>query len=235
MMPGTIWCLGMYGSASTWLFNVVRLLHTCLGTAEPRVHFFGDAGDFGGFDRPEIVDLVKSHEIADEATILELAKRARKIFITVRDPRDAVTSLLLARSHSFARALHYVEQSAKLCAAMRADRRALLLRYETGFFAAPPTVALIAAHLDMAVAAADAEAIFAANSRAAVEKHIASMAGRPGVLRDEVSGDLLDPQTQWHTHHAGRRGETGRWREVLTPEQIREIESRIPLFMSPAT
>ena len=41
----------------------------------------------------------------------------------------------------------------------------------------------------------------------------------PGILQDRISGDLLDPQTHWHTHHAGRSGEIGRWRRELTQAQ----------------
>lgn len=232
MTRSAVWCLGIYGSASTWLFNVVRLLLEQEGGDRPRVHFLSSTAEFAQFGQPGITDLVKSHEIADDVAILELAKRTRRIFITVRDPRDAVTSLLLARSHGFARAVDFVEQSAKLCAAMRADQRARLFRYETGFFNQPRIVAELAAHLGLAIDAARAQNIFAANSRAAVEQHIAAMPGRPGILRDDVSGDLLDPQTQWHTHHAGRSGEMGRWRQVLTPAQAAEVVARIPLFMT---
>jgi hypothetical protein len=30
--------------------------------------------------------------------------------------------------------------------------------------------------------------------------------------------------THWHTHHAGRTGEIGRWRQMLTEEQVLEVE-----------
>ncbi len=220
----------MYGSASTWLFNVVRLLLEQANGAPPRVNFFSGAADFSAFGQPGITDLIKSHELEDEATILELAKRAHKIFITVRDPRDAVTSLIQARSHSFSRAVNFVEQSARLCAALRADSRARLWRYETGFFDAPETISQAAAHLGLAADMATSQAIFTANRRAAVEQLIAALPARPNIMQDDVSGDLLDPQTQWHTHHAGRSGEIGRWQRFLTPEQVSEIEQRIPYF-----
>lgn len=231
MTPRVVWCLGMYCSASTWLFNVVRLLHEQEG-GQPRVHFFSGKGAFGSFGQEGGADLVKSHEIADEPTILELAKRAGIVFITVRDPRDAVTSLIQARSHNFARAVDFVEQSAKLCAMLRADKRAHLFRYESRFFEAPQTVSHLAMQLGIGIDAETAGTIFAANNRDAVEAYIAAMPGGPGILRDEASGDLLDPKTQWHTHHAGRSGDTGRWRTLLTAEQVTHIETRIPFFMT---
>ena len=228
-MIGPVWCLGMYGSASTWLFNVVRMLVEAETSRPARVQFVSSPNEFQGFSAGE-VDLIKTHEIEGDATILALAKGAARLFITVRDPRDAVTSLIQARSHSFERALHFVEQSARLCRSMAGDKRVRLFRYESGFFDDPATVGQIAAHLGLAVSAELAQAIFAANSRAEVEKHIAQMPQRQGVLRDAVSGDLLDPYTQWHTHHAGRKGGIKRWPGALTRAQIAEIEARVPVF-----
>ncbi len=227
----TIWCLGMYGSASTWLFNVVRLVQALALEAQPVSHFFSGGESLAEFGRAGTVDLVKSHEIAGEATVLALAARAARIFITVRDPRDAVVSLMQARSHSFERALYFVGDAARLCMEFSGDARARLYRYESGFFNDEQTVHEIAVWLGGAICAADAARIFAATSRPEVEKHIARMHGQPGILQDRQSGDLLDPHTQWHSHHAGRRGETGRWRTVLTPEQVLEIETRIPYFL----
>jgi len=227
-----VWCLGMYGSASTWLFNVVRMILEDQTGAPPRVDFVSGEAPFAG---ASTADLVKSHEIANEAAILALARRAGVIFITVRDPRDAVTSLIQARSHTFARALHYVEQSAKLCACMRADKRARLWRYESRFFDDPATVAQLAAQLGLRLEPALSQKIFAANARAAVEAHIAAMPGRSDILRDNVSGDLLDPQTQWHSHHAGRGGEIGRWRHALSAAQVAEVQTRVPFFTAGLT
>jgi len=231
MTDRTIWCLGMYGSASTWLFNVVAQVQALSQTGMPLSHFFSGGEGFDSFGRENTVDLVKSHEISDEATIVELASRAMVIFITVRDPRDAVVSLMLARSHTFDRALHFVGQSARLCKEFSADSRVRLFNYETEFFNDMRTVTLVASHLGYGITDEAAQHIFAATSRPEVEKHIANMHKKTGVLRDKLSGDLLDPQTQWHTHHAGRSGETGRWRHVLTPQQALEVEAKVPYFL----
>jgi hypothetical protein len=42
-----------------------------------------------------------------------------------------------------------------------------------------------------------------------------------------VSGDRLDPRTHWHTHHAGRSGEIGRWRHMLSAAQAAEVEAAL--------
>jgi hypothetical protein len=72
--------------------------------------------------------------------------------------------------------------------------------------------------------------IFENLSRSSVEKYIAGLPKQQGVLQDRISGDLLDPQTQWHTHHAGRNGEIGRWRSMLSRVQLTEITDRLGDF-----
>jgi hypothetical protein len=220
----------MYGSASTWLFNVVRLVLAASSSQQVVSHFVSDEENFAGFGREGTVDLVKSHEISSEIAVLVLAALAETIFITVRDPRDAVVSLMQARSHSFERALHFVAASARLCKEFSGDARAQLYRYENGFFNDEQTVSAISTRLGHTLAEADRKRIFSTTSRSEVEKYIAKMACHPGILQDKLSGDLLDPQTQWHSHHAGRRGVTGRWREVLTSQQAQAVENLIPYF-----
>jgi hypothetical protein len=52
----------------------------------------------------------------------------------------------------------------------------------------------------------------------------------PGILSDALSGDLLDAKTQWRSHHAGRNGEIGKWKKVLTAKQASEAERRVILY-----
>jgi hypothetical protein len=54
----------------------------------------------------------------------------------------------------------------------------------------------------------------------------------PGTLRDPRSGDMLDPETQWHRHHAGRAGEVGGWRRILSPAQATTVERRMADWMA---
>lgn len=223
----TYWCLGLYASASTWLFNIVRQLSMCGNDNLVQTHFLSGPCSFSSFDRPSITNIVKSHEISDEATILELSKRSQKIFITLRDPRDAVTSLMLYHGYDFDRALTHVHEASLLCVRFSEDNRSIILNYETSFFDDLATLALVSEHLGFDIPAHDMLKIFQSSLRSEVEKHISGMSRLPGILQDNVSGDMLDPTTHWHTHHAGRSGEIGRWRHMLTPEQADEITSRL--------
>ena len=225
MAGQVIWCLGMYGSASTWAFNVVRQIHIAAGQDRLQSHFFSGKHGFEDFGRGNVIDLVKSHEVSDEGTVLELAARSAKILVTMRDLRDAVTSLMLSHGHKFDRALDFVVAAADLCRGYAKDRRAKLFQYETRFFEDPATVQVIAAHLGYQLPADAIQTIFDGVSRRAVEKYIAELPKLRDILRDPISGDLLDPKTQWHTHHAGRSGEIGRWKQMLTAEQVKKIEA----------
>ncbi len=227
MKPRIIWCLGMYASASTWLFNVTRQIHEDSRPGPVKTHFFSDKGNFAGFDDPAVTQIIKSHEIKDEPTTIALSRRAERILVTMRDPRDALTSLILYHSYEFERALPLVQEAARLCMGFARDKRALLLHYETGFSNDPATLGRVAAHLGYPLDAAAQQRIFDANKREEVEKYIATMDKLPGTLQDRVSGDRLDPRTHWHTHHAGRSGEIGRWRHMLSAAQAAEVEAAL--------
>lgn len=225
-----IWCLGMYASGSTWAFNVVRQIVQANAPGRFRTAFLN--GKEIGFDwnAPGKVTVLKSHEISGESAVLEIARRTSKILITVRDPRDAVVSLMQAHQKDFGGALDLVVQSASLCSSFAKDRRAKRFVYETGFFENAATVADLAGHLGYRLDAQAAKVIHDSLQRDEVEKHIAQLPKLPGILRDPISGDFLDPRTQWHSHHAGRNGEVGKWRAVLTDAQTGQIMSELKYY-----
>ena len=226
----TIWCLGMYASASTWLFNVVRQVLQVAQQEKVQVAFISGKEKTLTLGGPEMLTLIKSHEINDDSRIVDVARHSKKIMITIRDPRDAVTSLMQAHGYDFDRALDFVERSARLCGSFAKDRRAKLYQYEAGFFEDIGTVRATAEYLGYGVEDATIQAIYGSLTRAEVEKHINKMPKMPGILRDAVSGDLLDTKTQWHSHHAGRNGEIGKWKKTLTAKQASEIERRVDFY-----
>jgi hypothetical protein len=229
MTRRVIWCLGMYASASTWLFNVVSQICAARQPGEVSNYFVSGVSDLPALDRQQGIGLVKSHEIANEAALIGLAGRADSIFITLRDPRDAVASLLQYHRLGFDNALSLVEQAARLCLDFSKDQRAAVFHYEDRFFETASTVQMVARRLGYDLSETAAQTIFDRLDRAAVERHIAGLPAQKNVLRDPASGDFLDPQTHWHTHHAGRSGEIGRWRQVLLESQVRQVELRCPV------
>ncbi len=175
--------------------------------------------------------VVKSHDLGPEVS-RQLQRRAVGLCVTIRDPRDAVTSLMLYQRFTFEPALEWVARSARFCAERAGDKQALLLRYETGFTDDPASPKAIAAAMDGGVSDGQLAAVFAQSRRHAVEALIGGLETLPTAQRHAPSGDIFDPQTQWHAHHAGRTGEIGRWRHMLRARQVRAVEAELATFMT---
>jgi hypothetical protein len=220
----------MYASGSTWLYNAARdtarALHPerdIIGTYAERIEVLRQL-------RPEALNIVKTHELGrPEAAFM--AANATHILITVRDPRDAVTSLMQHMRHPFGRALDRVERSAAFCAALAADSRAEIFSYDAGFTDDPATFDRLAAALGGSLDGFQRATLHGSSRREVIEAKIARIEELPTMARDAKSGDVVDLDTQWHRHHLGRTGEIGRWRRLLPPAAARAIERRMPGFM----
>jgi hypothetical protein len=220
------WCLGMYSSGSTWVYNVTRQIAASVDPTKPvQGHFVSRVADVVALGQPGRSHIVKSHEVADEDAVAEIAGRADAIIISIRDPRDAVTSMMSYQAKDFDGSLSFVEKSAHLCARFAGDQRSLLLRYEAGFIDDMTTLDRIAESFHRPLAATDRAQIFASTRRAAIEALIAELPRLPNRLINVARpGHLADPVTHWHTHHAGRTGEIGRWQHMLTEAQVSEVD-----------
>jgi phosphoenolpyruvate-protein kinase (PTS system EI component) len=226
-----IWCLGMHGSGSTWLFNAARETAQALHPGARVTGIYAeDLESLKALDRAAL-NIVKTHHLGRAETHF-MAQNARHILISIRDPRDAVTSLMQHMRHSFGRALDRTEHSAAFCASFAQDSRARILSYDAGFTDDPATFDRIAAMLGGRLDEAARAALFAASRREVIEARIARLEELPNTWQDERSGDIVDLDTQWHRHHAGRTGEIGRWRRLLPPEASRIIEQRMAGFMT---
>ncbi len=226
-----VWCAGMYASGSTWAYNVMRALAAAYSARTVHSLFANTAADLAGIGADGSVHVVKTHDLGPEAAALLFAKTPR-VVVTIRDPRDAVASLMTYQRYPFAMALDTVERSARFVTMAGARAGALQLRYETGFTDDAATVAQIAAAIGMPADAATCAQVFAACRREAVEAFIGGLETLPRAHRDGRSGDVFDPETQWHKHHAGRTGEIGRWKHTLQPAQAQAVEQRLADWMA---
>lgn len=228
---GIVWGLGMCASGSTWLFNVMLKLAESLAPELPREgRFVARKVDVGDLRPARRLLVVKSHETDAPAEML-LAEATDVIAVSIRDPLDVVASMMQYLKRIFEDALDLTVKTAELCARMATDKRALLLRYETGFIDDPMTLDRLAVRLGGVLPVTERRRIFAATRRRKIERYIAAMARKPGMLIHRENGDLLDPATHWHSHHANRTGEVGRWRRILTPEQVKEVQTRLGSWM----
>jgi hypothetical protein len=231
-MGSAYWCAGMYASGSTWAYNVMRGIAACLYPDRPvKGRFVNVLTDLDGLDDAAFVHVVKSHDLAEEVATA-LLRHVGRIVVTIRDPRDAVTSLMLYQRYPFDLALATIAKSGRFVAGVASDPRALLLRYEAGFTDDAATLDRIAAWFGATLPAAARDRLFAQHRRAAIEGVIATLEALPQAQRDARSGDIFDPETQWHRHHAGRSGEVGRWRRMLMPWQATAIEQEMRAWMA---
>jgi hypothetical protein len=217
----------MYASASTWAFNAVRATAAVAG-----VTYTGAYAD--GYKQlaalPSGNLVVKTHDLDAKSTAF-LRGRAQNIVLSIRDPRDAVVSLMQHMRFPFANALDWIARSAVYAETLAADERILLLTYEDGFADDPATFDRFAALFGATLTAGQRADLFEGSRRAVIEAKIARLEELPTSFTDKRSGDVVDTDTQWHRHHANRTGEVGRWRRMLPPEAIQVIEARLAAWM----
>ncbi len=224
-----IWCLGMYASGSTWLFNATREVAAAV-SPEPAISCYAETLKMlAPLRAPTAIKIVKTHQL-DRRADAYMARYAGVILLTIRDPRDAVASMMLYMRRDFAEALAAVERSAWYCQRFAADPRTLLLRYESGFIDDPTTLDRLAAACNGELQAPTRAAIFAATRRAAIEARIARLDDLPTTVTD--GADVVDLVSQWHRHHANRTGEIGRWRRLLDADAVALIDRRLAGFMA---
>ena len=219
------WSAGVYASGSTWAYNVMRAVAAVGYPARVRTSRFANTvADLAGIEDGEALHVVKTHDLpAAAATVL--LDHSPRLVLSVRDPRDAVTSLMRYQNYPFEQAGQVIARSARFVRHLaEIVPGALVLRYEDGFTDDVATVARIAEALGIAITGGAAEAMFTAHSRAAVERFIARLPDS-GEARANGPADYYDPATQWHRHHVGRDGEVGRWRRMLMPGQPGAIEA----------
>jgi len=225
------WCLGIRGSGSTWVFNAVRKVALALAPDRPVLGpYIVRHAELPSLDDMTRLVIVKSHE-TDEAAAAELSEYAQAVWISIRDPRDCVASLMQYHGLAFDTALRDVEQDARFCDRFTTHPRARVLRYEAGFVDEPATLDRIAAGFGGVLAAPDRARIFAETRRPAIEAFIEQLDQLPTAVRPSP-GNLVDTVTQWHNHHANRTGEIGRWRHMLTQPQAAAIELRLGDWMN---
>jgi hypothetical protein len=220
------WCLGIYASGSTWIFNASKKIATAQGRgARLRSGFAANLDDLT-FTADAQVAIVKTHDM-DIGGAERMRAVSDVIWLSVRDPRDCVTSLMLYQQFPFEDALEVIKAAAEFCLSVIEDPRTILFKYEDKFFDERATLDTLANGIGQKpLPLADADRIFAETRRSAVERLIKSFPQLPTVVQPEP-GHLVDLDTQWHTHHAGRTGEVGRWRKMLTAQQADVVATTI--------
>jgi hypothetical protein len=224
------WCVGMYSSGSTWAFNAIRCVGGIVLASGPRTGVYVEAAEAlpaDWFNSDALV--IKSHH-PDEAVSALLQRHADRIWIMIRDPRDAVASASTYIFPDFDSALDMVEQSALNCERLMRDRGASVLRYEDGFIDDPAMLDRFAEAFGGSLTPVERDELFQQTRRSAIETMIRGLSVDQTV-DDGYRGHRVHLETQWHTHHMNRTGEIGRWHDSLDHDQLAEIDRRLGAWM----
>ena len=216
-----VFCAGLYGSGSTWIFNVTRqLFQTVLGAATSQL-YLDEVGEIEEAAlRSDDYLVLKSHRPSPAVRALTRMGNT-PILLSVRDPRDAIVSQMTRFELLFEEALEGVKESAAALLPLREHPNMLLLRYETGFTREPNTLTMIGRQIGVTVHQTDRDALFAAHTPEAVTATIDKLEKR-GVFGDASPANAWDPDTHWHPFHVGD-GRVGKWSGYLSPRELAEV------------
>ena len=223
--------LGVYGSASTWVFNVLRELSIAHHGAD-RVHaIFSDStqsvlGDPRARDR----HLVWKLHRADESWPVLAALSQARVVLTIRDPRDAIVSIMQRFGVGLAAACADVVVSLQRVAEGSAAGHPGL-RYEDGFFARPETIGALAGYFGWTVDDAAQARIFERYTTERVREFGMQLDTLPaGRLRRIGDWTCFDAVTQIHRRHIGDQ-RVGKWRQHFDAAEQAAINRRLAPYL----
>ena len=218
--PRVILCAGVKSSGSTWLYNVV------IAVLKQRrrsgvMAFYAD--NFAmippGTERARFL-VIKCHEPSRALVYLMRLTRGT-MFVTLREPRDVIASLLQRFGHSYEGALRETMRHAAHLAELVRQEKNHRFRYESSFTDRSASIDRIARILGVRLSAAARERIFRSLTRDAVRKKIGVLE-RKGKFGKKPNADSFDPDTHWHPGHVGD-GSIGKHAAVLTKKQQTEV------------
>lgn len=218
-------CAGLKSSGSTWLYNaVIQLLEESgrfSGRAARMLPFYADSvHQFPPNAERASLIVVKTHRPSYALEFLGHFVHAR-VLITVREPRDAIASLMQRFGHPFEPCLKEVSSNAARLVDLFQNEDAIVLRYEDRFYERLETVEALARHLDLKISNAALRRIFSSLKASNVEKSISSLSAR-GAFGASPTPDSFDPRTHWHPGHVGDR-QIGKYRAILSLRMQQQV------------
>ncbi|HTT97654.1 MAG TPA: hypothetical protein VMF58_06355 [Rhizomicrobium sp.] len=219
-MPKVILCVGLKSSGSTWLYNVViQLLKEKYRTGV--ISFYAD--DFAMFP-PDTegahVMVIKAHEPSQGLVYLARLTRGQ-MFLTLREPRDAIASLMQRFGHAFEGALDETGRQSQRIAELDRTEAMTTYRYEDGFFDRFKTIGEIADVLNVKISKAARERVYRSLTRDSVRQTIGKFK-KAGKFGKKPNANSFDTETQWHPGHVGD-GKIGKFEGVLSAAQQKKV------------
>jgi hypothetical protein len=222
-------CAGFFSSGSTWVFNGVKALREKSAAGAPFASGYFDNLSLEWLEQScqaASVVLIKSHRPHD--ALIEAALAGAPTIVTIRDPRDAVASLMARFDYDANRAIDLMFHSAARLARMARAPKVLVLRYEDAFIASKSAIGRIAGFLGIEADRATVDAIEETLDYASVRSFIAAKFGK-GPISGLEARDMFDTETQWHPRHLGD-GRVRKYEGLLGPDAIERLKWATPGF-----
>jgi len=219
----TVFCVGIYGSASTWVYNVCRQLMIASNPGDRVATLYADTP----FSQPHPdlwtgppihndhwdAAVIKMHEGSPEA-FAAIQSGAVTCIISVRDPRDAVVSVMQRFKWNFDVAFDHVSNSLRFVDSILQAESSLVLRYEDLYMCEPQSIVRIAAHLHIDVGEREVMEIFSRLSPVSIDSITRHYTTNDEAISVDTAGRLYDKTTHWHQQHHGD-GSVGKWHKYL--------------------
>ena len=212
-------CLGMQGSASTWVFNVVRDLVAAA------------AGPVQGFEATSLAAVeaalqgnpaslvIRAHN-ATPALLALVRAAGGHVVLTTRDPRDCVASLVTRLGGGAADWAMDVARSLASVGVVLGWPGQRALAFEDAVTCDPATGPALAAQLGLGLDPAESRRIAAGWSLGKVRARIAAAAALRG---SQAAGFGSDPETGFNSSHLGD-GRVGKWADTLAPAEAAAVD-----------
>jgi hypothetical protein len=217
MKPKVIVVHGVYRSGSTWLFNAIQEVIRLTGREHAGKYSDQVDNEIETAIQTKPFFVLKCHHPSQN--LLRMANEQQAIFfVTCRDPRDSISSMMNQFNTSFELAKHQIKQSCDAAILINLNNSPSILKYEESFVSKLDTIRAISDRLCITLTSNDCKKIFDSLHPQRIKALIQSY------LIDDVfdgSGPLEQdhPVTHWHPNHIGD-GLVGKYRRCLTRDQI---------------
>lgn len=219
--PRVVATIGMHASASTWVFNVVReVLIATMGKIQV-VSLYADQRE----QLPDVVGrclVIKSHH-GSAGLDSWLSETGARIFLSVRDPRDACVSMCQRFQSPLAHCAQWIGNDCNRLLRL-APQGYPLLRYEDRFFDDKDMVKRIAVSLALQLPPEMIDTIFDRYRTQAVRTFAESLEQLPPERLTTVVRFPMDRVTQILGPHIGDTL-SGKWRDL--PAHVQDELTRV--------
>jgi hypothetical protein len=223
-----ILCTGMMRSASTWSYNVSRLLAILL--AEYLKVPFGS----NYLNHDELDDFLKRYlktktglavikiHFPGQLALELIHNKVIKNVCTIRDPRDCVASRQLFEKESFEDSVKWIKDGLFYIDFFQQTNNTLFIRYEEMIKNPSAQITRICQYFDMDISDDQLQKLDMLTNMRSAQQISESLHNRPRhtLIRDR--SHLVDPTTEIHENHI-HGGICGRWKTELAKDQINII------------